>query len=96
MAPSKAPAGHFSILYFAAASTYTKKTSEHLPAPVKGRNLLAVLEERYPGIKQKVLTSCAVTVNLQYVDIDEEDAADVDTEIKEGDEVAIIPPVSSG
>jgi molybdopterin converting factor small subunit len=96
MAPSKAPAGHFSILYFAAASTFTKKTSEHLPAPVKARDLFAVLEERYPGVKQNVLASCAVTVNMEYVDIDDEDAADLDKVIKEGDEVAIIPPVSSG
>ncbi|KAF2822633.1 hypothetical protein CC86DRAFT_300327 [Ophiobolus disseminans] len=92
MAPAKAPAGHFSILYFAAASTFTKKTSEHLPAPVQARELFSRLEERYPGIKGKVLASCAVTVNLEYVDIDEEDAADVEREIKEGDEVAIIPP----
>jgi|TARA_R110002003_G_scaffold140_21_gene12890 molybdopterin converting factor small subunit len=96
MAPAKAPAGHFSILYFAAASSFTKKTSEHLPAPIKARDLFARLDERYPGMKQKVLASCAVTVNLEYVDIDEDDAADLDKEIKDGDEVAIIPPVSSG
>ena len=96
MAPAEVPAGHFSILYFAAASTFTKRTSEHLQAPVKARDLFARLEERYPGIKEKVLVSCAITVNLEYIDIDEEDAADLDREIKEGDEVAIIPPVSSG
>lgn len=96
MALAKAPAGHFSILYFAAASTFTKKTSEHLPAPVKARRLFDTLEERYPGIKQKVLASCAVTVNLEYVDLDEADSPDMDREIAEGDEVAIIPPVSSG
>jgi len=96
MASSKAPAGHFSILYFAAASTFTKKTTEHLPAPVKARDLFDRLEERYPGIKQKVLVSCAVTVNLEYVDIGEADSHDLDREIKEGDEVAVIPPVSSG
>jgi molybdopterin converting factor small subunit len=93
MAP---PAGHFAILYFAAASTYTKKTSEHLPAPIKARDLFALLEERYTGIKDKVLSSCAVTVNLEYVDIDEEGAQGGDKVIGEGDEVAIIPPVSSG
>jgi molybdopterin converting factor small subunit len=96
MAPSKPLADHFSILYFAAASTFTKKTSEHLPAPVKARDLFAVLEERYPGIKERVLGSCAVTVNLEYVDLDGEDATDLDKDIKEGDEVAIFPPVSSG
>jgi molybdopterin converting factor small subunit len=96
MAPAKAPPGHFSILYFASASTFTKTTSEHLPAPVKARELFDRLEERYPGIRAKVLSSCAVTVNLEYVDMDEEGAAGLDKEIKEGDEVAIIPPVSSG
>ncbi|KAF1916466.1 Molybdopterin synthase sulfur carrier subunit [Ampelomyces quisqualis] len=96
MGAATAPAGHFSVLYFAAASTFTKKTSEHLPAPIKARDLFARLEERYPGIKEKVLASCAVTVNLDYVHVDEPDAADADKDIKEGDEVAIIPPVSSG
>jgi molybdopterin converting factor small subunit len=96
MAPAKAPASHFSILYFAAASTFTGKTSEHLPAPVRARDLFAVLEERYPGIKDKVLSSCAMTVNLEYVDIDEDGADNADKQIGEGDEVAIIPPVSSG
>ena len=93
MAPGKAPAGHFSILYFAAASTFTGKASEHLPAPVRARDLFAMLEERYSGIGDKVLSSCAVTVNLEYVDVGEEDA---DQQIGEGDEAAIIPPVSSG
>lgn len=93
MAPGKVPAGHFSILYFAAASTFTGKTSEHLAAPVKASDLFALLEERYPGIKEKVLSSCALTINLEYVDVNQEDA---NQQISEGDEVAIIPPVSSG
>lgn len=96
MAPTKVPAGHFSVLYFAAASTFTSKSSEHLPAPVEVRNLFNLLEEKYPGIKEKVLNSCAVTVNLAYVDMDDADAPDVALVINEGDEVAIIPPVSSG
>jgi molybdopterin converting factor small subunit len=96
MAPAKAPVGQFSILYFAAASTFTGKSSEHLPAPVRARDLFAMLEERYPGIKTKVLSSCALTVNLDYVDVDEAGAEDADMQIGEGDEVAIIPPVSSG
>lgn len=96
MAPSKAPAGRFSILYFAAASTFTNKVSEHLPAPVEARHLFSRLEELYPGIRDKVLSSCAVTVNLSYIDIDGDDAPDLGMVIEEGDEVAIIPPVSSG
>ncbi|RYN23806.1 hypothetical protein AA0113_g2944 [Alternaria arborescens] len=96
MASAKAPKGHFSILYFAAASTFTGKTSELLPAPVRARDVFAMLEERYPDIRNKVLSSCAMTVNMEYVDVGEDDAEDADKQIVEGDEVAIIPPVSSG
>ncbi|KAF2198843.1 Molybdopterin synthase sulfur carrier subunit [Delitschia confertaspora ATCC 74209] len=92
----KAPAGHFTVLYFAAASSYTAKSCEHLPAPVPALELFAQLEKKYPGIGQKVLSSCAVTVNLEYIDLDGEDAQHKDLVISEGDEVAIIPPVSSG
>ena len=94
MSSSRAPPGHFSILYFAAASSFTAKGSEHLPAPLPVRKLFSKLEERYPGIREKVLSSCAVTVNLEYVDMDEDD--EQGAVIGEGDEVAIIPPVSSG
>ncbi|TVY32227.1 Molybdopterin synthase sulfur carrier subunit [Lachnellula subtilissima] len=80
----KAPAGHFTILYFASASSYTSKNNE----------LFDTLEEKYNGMKAKVLASCLVTVNLEYVDIPEDCASE--PVIKEGDEVAIIPPVSSG
>ncbi|KAF2707994.1 hypothetical protein K504DRAFT_434100 [Pleomassaria siparia CBS 279.74] len=89
MAPAK---GHFTILYFAAAASFTARSTDELPAPVQACSLFAQLEERYPGITLKVLSSCAVTVNLEYIDIDEDDGLT----IKEGDEVAIIPPVSSG
>jgi molybdopterin converting factor small subunit len=94
-APAKCTPGQFTLLYFAAASSYTKKTSENLPAPLPVARLFATLEERYPGIGKKVLDCCAVTVNLEYIDMDDggESSGDI---IKEGDEVAIIPPVSSG
>lgn len=48
------------------------------------------LEKRFRGISQKVLQGCAVSVNLEYVDVDEE------MTIQAGDEVGIIPPVSGG
>lgn len=92
MSVPKAPSGHFTILYFASAISYTKKHFDHLPAPLSIGKLFDVLEERYKGMREKVLSSCAVTVNLDYVDL-EEDAA---REIQAGDEVAVIPPVSSG
>jgi molybdopterin synthase sulfur carrier subunit len=95
MASAKAPQGQFTLLYFAAASTYTAKATEHLPAPLEASNLFVKLEQLYPGIQEKVLSSCAVTVNLEYVDLDDDETRR-GLIIKEGDEVAIIPPVSSG
>ena len=63
------------------------------------KDLFNTLEERYPGFRSSVLSSCAVTVNLNYVDMDETEASGQENAsaiIHEGDEVAIIPPVSSG
>jgi molybdopterin synthase sulfur carrier subunit len=95
MASAKPPTGHFTLLYFAAASTYTRKASEPIQAPLRVSSLFDKLEEMYPGIRAKVLGSCAVTVNLEYIDLDEAVGAEP-VVIREGDEVAIIPPVSSG
>lgn len=96
MSSTKAPAGHFTILYFATASSYTSKGSEFLKAPLPLSQLFDTLERKYDGIRAIVLESCLVTVNLDYVDFPEEGMARNEVVIKEGDEVAIIPPVSSG
>lgn len=85
------PSPTFQILYFASASSYTHKESESLSAPISVKHLFSVLEEKYPGITDRVLSSCSVAVGGEYVD-DEGD----DTMIQAGEEVAIIPPVSSG
>lgn len=94
----KPPSGHFNLLYFASASTFTGKEFDTLPAPLPARKLFATLEERYEGIRSKVLESCLVTINLTYVDVlgDNVEGGADEPLIKEGDEVAIIPPVSSG
>ena len=89
------PQSYFNVLYFASAGSYTSKQFESIPAPLPLKRLFSALEERHVGIKDKILGSCMVTINLEYVDMPAEDADDV-TMIKEGDEVAIIPPVSSG
>lgn len=88
----------FTILYFATASSYTSLSSERLPAPLPLSKLFATLEAQYPGIEDKVLQSCAVTVNLEYVDVHNNDDKEIETSfiIQPGDEVALIPPVSSG
>ncbi|KAL8288541.1 hypothetical protein RB597_000593 [Gaeumannomyces tritici] len=91
------PRGHFNVLYFASASSYTSKEFESLPAPLPLGKLFSTLEERYCGIKSKVLDSCLVTINLDYVDMPVDGVAEAEQLIvSEGDEVAIIPPVSSG
>lgn len=100
----KPPKGHFNILYFASAGSFTAKNVEALPAPLPLSKLFATLEERYKGIRASVLDSSLVTVNLTYVDVPSGDgngdgdasAGGEEVVIQEGDEVAIIPPVSSG
>ena len=52
--------------------------------------MFQLLESRHPRLKQKkILSSVAVAINLEYVDLEE-------GRIRAGDEVAIIPPVSGG
>ncbi|KAI0192961.1 this family protein [Xylaria flabelliformis] len=95
----KPPKGHFNVLYFASANSFTSKEYDTLPAPLAVSKLFDALEEKHSGIKDKILSSCLVTVNLNYVDVpnkDSEDASSPEMMIEEGDEVAIIPPVSSG
>ncbi|MCJ1455769.1 hypothetical protein MMC28_006125 [Mycoblastus sanguinarius] len=96
--------GHFRLLYFAYAASFTRKSSDDFSAPLPLQDLFGLLEEKYPGMTKAVLSSAAVTLNLNYVDIEqyqEAVAADAGKDykgimIEEGDEVAIIPPVSSG
>ncbi|KAH6651075.1 hypothetical protein F5144DRAFT_558327 [Chaetomium tenue] len=93
----KPPPGHFNILYFATAGSYTSKNVEALPAPLPLKKLFDTLEERYKGIQASVLDHSLVTINLVYVDVDYAGSGNAEeVVIEEGDEVAIIPPVSSG
>ncbi len=94
---SHPPKGQFKILYFAAASSFTGQKSESFPAPLPLAKLFNALEERYQGIKSEVLNHSLVTINLDYVDVPADEGTDTNgLVIQEGDEVTIIPPVSSG
>ena len=82
------------LLYFAAAKSYTGKQLDFLKAPFVVNQLYDHLEKLYPGIRKQVLDSCALTINEEYVDNDNENSGL--RMIYQGDEAAIIPPVSSG
>ena len=95
----KPPEGHFNVLYFASARSYTGRDFDVLPAPLLLGKLFETLEGRYGGIRPKVLDSCLVTVNLDYVDVPSDSSSGDSGSalvVQAGDEVAIIPPVSSG
>ncbi|EXJ87511.1 hypothetical protein A1O3_04471 [Capronia epimyces CBS 606.96] len=62
--------GTFTLLLFASASTYTDMETLVLPAPSSLRQVFRTLERLFPGFAEKVLKSAAVTVNLEYLDID--------------------------
>jgi len=95
--PPQPPPGHFALLYFASANSYTSKEADYFEAPLSLPALFDLLEQKYAGIKKKILDSCLVTINLEYVELPGS-VKDTTSEIviKAGDEVAIIPPVSSG
>ncbi|KAM0706640.1 hypothetical protein Q7P35_005968 [Cladosporium inversicolor] len=97
MSAPKAPDGQFTVLFFASSSSYTNKQHDFFYAPCFLSEVPDMLERRYPGIKEKILESCAFTVNLDYVDMEEEEAKEnLGLRVHSGDEIAIIPPVSSG
>lgn len=93
---SKTTGSSFNLLYFASASSFTGKDSDEFEAPVSLSKLFDLVEAKYPGIKSKILDSCLITINLEYVDVPESETGETNITIKAGDEVAIIPPVSSG
>nr|POF06850.1 molybdopterin synthase sulfur carrier subunit [Quercus suber] len=94
---TKMSSSDFTLLYFAAATSYTQKQRDTFAAPLPVTQLYGLLEKQYPGITGKVLSSSALTVNLDYVDLTEEEGKGADClVINAGDEVAVIPPVSSG
>lgn len=84
------------LLYFASASSFTCKDLEAIEAPLPLSKLFDHLEAKYPGVTEQILDSCLVTLNLDYVDIPDTQSGEKDIVIQAGDEVAIIPPVSSG
>jgi molybdopterin converting factor small subunit len=81
------------VLYFAAASTATGLSSELVPIPPDFRlsSLRDLLVERHPKATdlRKILDGSKWSVDAEMVD-------DLETELKGGEEVAVICPVSGG
>ncbi|WP_457643825.1 molybdopterin converting factor subunit 1 [Persephonella sp.] len=77
------------LLYFSSIKDRLGKSREEveLPDGSKISDLYKLLEEKYPQIAES-LPSVMFAVNEEY--------ADKNTQLKEGDTVALIPPVSGG
>jgi molybdopterin converting factor subunit 1 len=77
------------ILFFGGLKDLAGKSSDllELPDGALVRDVLAHYVARVPRLKES-LSSLAVAVNQEY--------AGVETELKSGDEVALLPPVSGG
>ena len=85
------------IGYWAALKDLTKQNEQciSVPANTPVNQFLSYLLQQQPLVAtdqgQNILRTCACAINLEYVDLIN------DTHVmKDGDEVALIPPVSSG
>lgn len=77
------------VLFFGLLKDLAGTSSDvvELPEPAFVNDLLAYYRTKIPGLKT-VLDSTAVALNQRY--------ASVDSELRAGDEVALLPPVSGG
>jgi molybdopterin synthase catalytic subunit len=79
------------VLYFAKAREVVGKSEEAvtLAAPATAASLQAHLVATYPDLAS-VLRSCVFALNQEYVQME------ASVPLKDGDEVAVIPPLSGG
>ncbi|NPA54684.1 MAG: molybdopterin converting factor subunit 1 [Aquificae bacterium] len=77
------------VLYFSSIKDKLKKVSEEIEIKESStvEDLISVLKEKYPDISQN-FDKVMIAVNEEY--------AEKEQKLKEGDIVAIIPPVSGG
>jgi molybdopterin synthase catalytic subunit len=77
------------VLFFGMLKEVAGRSSElfELPEDSSAQSLLAILMEKYPGIRES-LASIAIAVNQHY--------RPPDTKLRDGDEIALLPPVSGG
>ncbi len=77
------------VLYFSSIKDKLKKSSEQINIPEGAtlKDLIKLLKEKYPEIQEN-LDKAMFAINEEY--------AEKDTVLKDGDTVAVIPPVSGG
>ncbi len=77
------------VLYFSSIKDKLKKKEELLDINENAslKEVISLLKEKYPNIAES-LDKSMFAVNEEY--------ADKNTKLKEGDTVAVIPPVSGG
>ncbi len=80
---------HITILYFASVKDATGVRMEaiELPCDTSIDNLLTKISLTHPNIKS-ILNIIQISVNYKVVNMD--------TVLKDGDEVALLPPISGG
>jgi molybdopterin converting factor subunit 1 len=78
------------VLFFARAREVAGLSAAelHLDAGASTENLLQLLTAQYPGL-DSVLRSCVLALNQEYLQGGPQ-------ALKDGDEVAVIPPLSGG
>jgi molybdopterin converting factor small subunit len=89
------------VLYFASIRTHLSLESESYPqtsSPTTLSSLKSQIIARHPDNKTKeILKGCMWSVGDEMVDDDEEDESEPkDVQLKGGEVVAVIPPVSGG
>lgn len=93
------PTVKIKLLYFASMRDALNRDAEDadVPASLRVLDLLSWLRKRHPILEsdsraRAVLESCACAINMDYLDHD----TAADRCFANGDEVALIPPVSGG
>lgn len=85
-------AQQINVLYFAAAKDITGRSSEELELPPTLKDLTEILNSKYGDDLRKVMDHSLYAINMEYIEKKDER----NTELKDKDEVALIPPVSGG
>lgn len=95
----------FSLLYFGPLADLAGQQKEvvEITTTMAASNEGLTISELYKYVGSRhgdsaaiLLDSCAVAVNMEYLEEDTETGSSNAIVIRPGDEVAIIPPVSSG